>query len=424
VEEPFRVQTDQYKPLDEHRVAAYLAPISVVAEVLGGEPGGWRVREVGDGNLNLVFIVEGPRGGVVVKQALPYMRLVGEAWPLPLERSYFESLALLEQARAIPGSVPRLFATDRIGAAIVMEYLEPHVILRKALIQGRDLPNFAEHMATFLAESLFKTSDLYLTADRKKTLMREFCGNIELCKITEDLVFTDPYRLSSGNRWTSPQLDAAAASFRADAPLKAEVQALKLKFLTSAEALVHGDLHTGSIMVTETDTRAIDPEFAFFGPMGFDVGALIANLLIAAIAHRVHRPGELGEAYRTWILDQAEVVWTGFAKRFRMLWQTQATGDAFTAELFADPAGQVTLAGIQDRYMANLFADTLGFAGCKMIRRILGLAHVEDLESIADPDLRAAAERKVLALGRRLILSRNTMSRFDDILHAVEEIDI
>ncbi len=423
MEEPFRVQTEQYKPLDEHRVAAYLAPIVQIAEFLGGEPGGWRVREVGDGNLNLVFIVEGPRGGVVVKQALPYMRLVGESWPLPLERSYFESLALTEHARATPGLVPRLFAIDRVGAAIVMEYLEPHIILRKALIQGRDLPNFAEHMATFLAESLFKTSDLYLTADRKKTLMREFCGNIELCKITEDLVFTDPYRISPGNRWTSPQLDDQAAAFRADAMLKAAVQELKLKFLTSAEALVHGDLHTGSIMVTETDTRAIDPEFAFFGPMGFDVGALVANLLIAAIAHRVHRPGDLGDAYRTWILDQADLVWTGFARKFRALWQTQAIGDAFTAELFADPAGQAALGDVQDRYMANLFADMLGFAGCKMIRRILGLAHVEDLESIADTDLRAAAERKVLALGRTLILSRTAMTGFDDVLRAVEEID-
>ena len=107
-----------------------------------------------------------------------------------------------------------------------------------------------------------------------------------------------------------------------------------------------------------------------------------------------------------------------------MLWQTQATGDAFTAELFADPAGQVTLADIQDRYMANLFADTLGFAGCKMIRRVLGLAHVEDLESIADPDIRAVAERKVLALGRRLILNRGAMSSFNDVLYAVEEIDL
>ena len=71
-----------------------------MTDLLGGEWSGWQVREVGDGNLNLVFIVEGPKGGVVVKQALPYLRLVGEAWPLPLERSYFESLALIEQARA------------------------------------------------------------------------------------------------------------------------------------------------------------------------------------------------------------------------------------------------------------------------------------------------------------------------------------
>jgi len=424
VEEPFLVQTTDYKPLNEGSLAEYLSAIPSVAELLGGSPDDWRVREVGDGNLNLVFVIEGSSGGVIVKQALPYMRLVGESWPLPLERSYFESLALAEQARAAPGSVPRLFATDRVGAAVVMEYLQPHVILRKALLQGRHLPLFAEHMARFLAESLFKTSDLYLTADRKKSLMQKFCANTELCKITEDLVFTDPYRISPGNRWTSPQLDDDAAAFRADAPLKAEVQALKLKFLTSAEALVHGDLHTGSIMVTDEDTRAIDPEFAFFGPMGFDIGALIANLLIAAIAHRVHRQGALGDAYRTWILDQAELVWTGFATKFQSLWETEATGDAFTAELFEDPAGRIALGRMQDRYLADLFADTLGFAGCKMIRRVLGLAHVEDLESIADPDLRAAAERKVLALGRRLILKRSTMTSFNDVLYAVEEIDL
>ncbi len=424
MEEPFSVQTVEYRPLDEKSLADYLTGIPHVTKTLGGEPSVWRIREVGDGNLNLVFIVEGPAGGVVVKQALPYLRLVGESWPLPLERSYFESLALAEQSRATPDLVPRLFAIDRVGAVIVMEYLKPHIVLRKALLQGRRLENLAEHLSTFLAESLFKTSDFYLPAARKKALTREFCANIELCKITEDLVFTDPYRIAPGNRWTSPQLDEDAAAFRADAELKAEVQALKLKFLTSAEALIHGDFHTGSIMVTEMETRAIDPEFAFFGPIGFDVGALTANLLIAAIAHRVHRPGELGDAYRTWILNQAELIWTGFEAKFRALWQSEAKGDAFTAELFADDAGRAALAVQRDRYMADLFTDMLGFAGCKMIRRVLGLAHVEDLESIADPDIRAVAERKVLALGRRLVLSRREMTRFADILHAVEEIDI
>lgn len=413
-----------YKPLDERSVGTYVASIPAARATLGGAPEAWRVREVGDGNLNLVFIVEGPAGGVVVKQALPYMRLVGESWPLPLARSYFESLALAEQDRAAPGRVPRIFAADRTGAAITMEYLSPHIILRKALIRGRRLPLMADHMAEFVAGALFKTSDLHLPAARKKALMAEFCANTELCKITEDLVFTDPYRQSPGNRWTAPQLDDIAESFRSDAALKIGVQELKLKFLTSAEALIHGDLHTGSIMVTDEDTRAIDPEFAFFGPMGFDVGALIGNFLIAYIAYPAHAPDQASAAtYRAWIMDQAERFWTGFQLRFRALWQDHGAGDAFTAELFRDADAQQALGVAQDRYMASLFADTLGYAGCKMIRRVLGLAHVEDLESIADPDIRANAERKVLTLGRTLILARTTLREFAHVRRVLAEID-
>ena len=34
MEEPFRIQTIEYKPLDEHRVAAYLAQVKIVTEFL------------------------------------------------------------------------------------------------------------------------------------------------------------------------------------------------------------------------------------------------------------------------------------------------------------------------------------------------------------------------------------------------------
>jgi len=88
-----------YTPVDGVKLAEILAALPDVRTRLGGAPAEWRVREVGDGNLNLVFIVEGPAGGLVVKQALPYVRLVGESWPLPLERSWFEYNALVEQAR-------------------------------------------------------------------------------------------------------------------------------------------------------------------------------------------------------------------------------------------------------------------------------------------------------------------------------------
>ena len=42
----------------------------------------WKVREVGDGNINFVYIVEGPVGALCVKQSLPFVRCVGDSWPL------------------------------------------------------------------------------------------------------------------------------------------------------------------------------------------------------------------------------------------------------------------------------------------------------------------------------------------------------
>jgi 5-methylthioribose kinase len=394
-----------YRALKEADVAAYLAGVPAVAANLGGKPADWKVREVGDGNLNLVFVVEGARTGVVLKQALPYVRLVGESWPLPVRRAFFEHQALTAQAKVAPAHVPKIFRFDETLALTVMAYLNPHVILRKGLIRGTVYPRLADHMATFMAETLFATSDLGQPAAAKKKHMALFCDNTELCRITEDLVFTDPWRMAEGNRWTSPQLDVAAASVRADGPWKRAAQEYKLKFLGCAQALIHGDLHSGSIMVTESETYAIDPEFAFYGPMGFDIGALLGNLYLAFFAQSGHEAkAGARDDYRDWILSTAEEVWTLFDRRFRALWNTRHAGETFAPGLFAEGAGPAALKGAQDAYMHRLFVESLGFAGCKMTRRILGLAHVEDLESIAQPDLRAECEKRALKLARAFMI--------------------
>ena len=119
------------------------------------------------------------------------------------------------------------FISTRRLALTVMAYLKPHIILRKGLIRGTVYPGFADHMATFMAETLFSTSDLGQPAAEKKKHMALFCGNTELCRITEDLVFTDPWRVAELNRWTSPQLDLTAAAVRADGPWKRAAQELQ-----------------------------------------------------------------------------------------------------------------------------------------------------------------------------------------------------
>ena len=70
------------------------------------------------------------------------------------------------------------------------------------------------------------------------------------------------------------------------------------------------------------------------------------------------------------------------------------------------------------RVMRVLFEDTLAFAGAKMIRRILGLAHVEDLEAIADPERRARCEVKALRLARELLVGPNRFSSMADVVGA------
>ena len=143
--------------LSEQTVRTFLAPLAEVSALLGGDATQWTVREVGDGNLNLVFIVKGPKGGIVVKHSLPSVRMVGESWPLPLDRIFFEYEALKIQSAAVPHLVPKLYHFDRGMAAIVMELLEPHLILRKGLIGGIRYPKLAEDVATFAAGTLFAT---------------------------------------------------------------------------------------------------------------------------------------------------------------------------------------------------------------------------------------------------------------------------
>jgi len=414
-----------YAPLTEASLRALVSKVPACLDLLKGDPADWEIREVGDGNLNLVFIVTSGATGVVVKQALPYVRLVGESWPLPLDRAHFEREALKMQAAYVPMHVPKVYHFEPKQAAIVMAYLSPHIILRKGLIRRVKYPKLADHLSTFMAEMLFRTSDLGMPADAKKAAQAVLCQNTALCKISEDLIFTDPYRIAALNRWTSPELDGLAAAFRADAPLKVAVQELKWAFLTRGEALLHGDLHTGSVMVTEADTRVIDPEFAFFGPIGFDLGALLANLMLSYFAQTGHagEPDAIA-AYRRWLLDTIEAVWTGFETKFLALWRKSATGDAFVAELFADPAGAEALETYRLATMARIFADSVGFAGAKMVRRILGLAHVEDLESIENPKIRSACEMKALHLARSMMLDRAAIGDVKRLRARIEAGDV
>jgi 5-methylthioribose kinase len=401
---------DAYYALDERTAIDYARGCAAIQGLLPpGEP--LLCEEIGDGNLNLIFRIVSARDrarSVIIKQALPYVRLVGESWPLSPERARIESDALILQSELCPDLVPRLFHYEPALYLTVMEDLRDAIIMRKGLIAGQSYPNFAGQIAEFLAQTLFKTSDLYLDSAAKKQAVIRFT-NPELCKLTEDVIFTEPYLADAPNNRHNPLIDPARiAALRANEDVLREVRWLKWAFMTRAEALVHGDLHTGSIMVTPQRAWVIDPEFAYYGPMGFDIGAVLGNLVIAYCAQLGHNPDEPRRAaYQDELLETVAEVWRRFAERFDALWREH------------DPAAP---AEFRRSFLLALLRDSIGFAACKMIRRVLGIAHVIDLEQIADPALRARAETWVLVIAERLLLERSTIAGPAALLEAIRSI--
>ena len=408
-----------YHPLSVDQVPGYLASTPGLKDRYPS-PDELTCGEVGDGNLNLVFDVRSDGKGVaIVKQALPYLRCAGEDWPLGRQRMLFESKALEIEGKLAPGLVPELHHFDEDMSLIVMENLDQHRIMRKGLIEGVKYPKFAGHMIEFLARTLFMTSDLYMPPDEKKSLVEYFARNAELCKITEDFVFTNPFMESPDNRWNA-EIDRQVQDLRADAPLKVGIAELKDGFLARTQALIHGDFHTGSVMLNLEDSRVIDPEFAFYGPMGFDVGALLGNLVLAYCSHEIHSADEDSRRdYQGWLLETIREIWNGFHDEFLRLWREQNTGEATRPEFFAQCGGEATLDIYRRQYMRRLLQDTVGYGGCKMMRRQLGIAHVEDIECIEDPKERAVAESLALAIGRRFVLERGAVESIDDMIDIV-----
>ncbi|MBQ1202801.1 MAG: phosphotransferase, partial [Loktanella sp.] len=193
---------------------------------------------------------------------------------------------------------------------------------------------------------------------------------------------------------------------------------MKYAFRTQAEALIHGDLHSGSVMVTANDTRIIDPEWAFVGPMGFDIGALLGNLLLSYFSQPGHaRSGADRQRQSDYLLQTIVSIWTAFDTGFRHLCRTEA-GTMLNAPLL-DRAEQDAFL---DRYLAGVFCDTLGFAGAKMIRRIIGISHVADFEMIADIPLRATCEGRALDLARLLLLDRRGITDINDVAAMARDI--
>jgi 5-methylthioribose kinase len=339
-----------------------------------------------------------------------------------LERMAYEEAALTLYGRLASGLVPRILHYDSELALLVMERLHPHTTLRQALIKGRAPALLVEQAVRFLADTAFHTSDLAMPAIEKRDRVAYFCGNTELARMVEYRSFVEPYIHADGNRWTSPQLDDVARQTRQDALLKQRVAALQLTYAAKPQALMHGHLTTDAIMVTDTDTKIVDPAFATYGPIGFDIGTLMGHLMIAYFSQAGHGPEGARTTEERWLFDAIAGLWRGFHDRFLGLWRSAHAGQAYPEVLFEGSGGQESLAAAQAEFMGQVLVDALRFLGVAIVRSTLGRDHVADFETIEDQSVRAACERRALLLARELIRDANYITDIGQVVDAAGQI--
>ncbi|WP_434800325.1 S-methyl-5-thioribose kinase [Acetoanaerobium noterae] len=363
-------------------------------------------KEIGDGNLNYIFKIDSlsTSKSLIIKQSGPVARISDE-FKLSADRNRIEYEILKYQSTLAPGLVPEVYSYDPIMNCTSMEDLSDHVIMRTEMINHKQFKKFADDITTFMVNTLLLTSDVCMEHKAKKELVKNFI-NPELCEISEDLVYTEPFSdINNRNDIFAPNVEWVKENIYSDEALKLETAKLKFDFMNNAQALVHGDLHTGSIFIKEDSTKVIDPEFAFYGPMGYDVGNVIANLMFALANAQAYEKAEQIK----WLEDTIVEVIDLFKEKFSKAWDEKAS--EYTAKY----------KGFKEYYLDTVLRDTAAVTGLEGIRRIVGIAHVKDITSIQDEEQRTKAERLCMLASKSFIMKREELKTGKDFLEVIKQ---
>ena len=370
-------------------------------------------KEIGDGNLNYVFrVTEKCTGKSVILKHSGVETRAHSGRMVDVDRNRIEAEILQMQEQLCPGSVPHIYGYDATMCCCAMEDLKQYTIMRTALLNYRTFPLFSDHITSFLADILVPTSDIAMDHKQKKRLNKKYI-NPDLCSITEQLVYDEAVgNFSEKNSVSESLQDFVNREIYGDMTLRLEAAKLKFDFMEHAQSLLHGDLHSGSIFVTEDSTKIFDPEFAFYGPAGYDVGNVVAHLLFSY----AHAAAELSEEdsrrkpFLDWCITTIGQVITLFSSKFTAKFQQTVT-DA----LAKTP-------GFSEYYLSGILADTAATAGMELIRRIVGVAKVKDITCISDPKKSDDMQKKLLILAKKLILERNTLQTDAQWIQLIQEI--
>ncbi|MCP3983325.1 MAG: phosphotransferase [bacterium] len=284
-----------------------------------------QVEIAGDGNINWVRRASLPGGtSYIVKQARPALEKFPE-YEVTTERLIFEA-RYLERVQPFDtdGICPKVIGFDPDERVLVLEDLSDCTRLDDALTEGLKSAASLQTLARFLARVHAATAkECGLAAAFENDAMRRLHG---------DHIFILPYLEEFP---APPATTMRAAELRADRELAGIAREAYDTYLRPNGPLVHADVQATNILLGANGPKLIDAEIAHAGDPAFDIGTLIAHLVLPDAAR--------GEPERAIPLTRA--VWQAY--------RNECGPDATPLE-----------------------ADVIRYAGLELIRRTIGAARV------------------------------------------------
>lgn len=372
-----------------------------------------------EGKVNYAWDVAGVEGAFFLKYAPPYVRSVGPEFPLSQARMDVEAAALMAVSEWAPQHVPRVVLFDQPRCVLCMQRLPPpHGKLVTAITQGHTFPQLPAHLATLLPAYLYSSSSFALSRDAFDLNLQVY-SNTDIVQANTAVVFGDPWDESCPSNKNSPQLAQKVAALRRDKVIAQELARVRHHYATQEDALIHNDLHTGNLLVTQQSTYLIDWEFATVGPMAYDIGSIMGNLLLSYFA-TFGAMGGGSDEQRAWLLDSLASTWNGVRSG---LLERHANARRRPAAISAVARPQLAAAGasqqLDNAFADGLLSDSLSYCACVMFRLVAGMHHYPALESILDPVMRAKCEAASLELVRSLLQRGGRKQGVDSIEEVV-----
>jgi len=231
------------------------------------------LEKPGAGNMNFVLRATTNQRSFILKQARPWV----EKFPqidAPVERvaveaQFFQTLQTID---AINHYAPKCLGFDAANFILATE----------------DLGKGADYSFLYQKNNLLEKTDIaglaqYLSALHRVRIPSDFPSNLAMRKLNYEHIFNFPYLEENGFNLDEIQdgLQAAAMPYKKNIALKTEIKACGAIYLLPGNHLLHGDFYPGSWLKVADGLKVIDPEFGFVGPAEFDLGVLIAHLVMA-----------------------------------------------------------------------------------------------------------------------------------------------